>query len=51
VAFGQGLWTFLWFGGLALFAVLATIVIVRGGADLAALLRALRAGRATRARD
>jgi hypothetical protein len=36
------LWTLVWFGGLALFAVLSVIITVQGARDLKALLRALR---------
>jgi hypothetical protein len=36
------LWTLVWFGGLALFAVLSVIITVQGARDLKALLRGLR---------
>jgi hypothetical protein len=36
------LWTVVWFGGLALFAVLSVIITVQGARDLKALLRGLR---------
>jgi hypothetical protein len=42
MAFWQWLWTLVWFGGLALFAVLAVIITVQGARDLKALLRGLR---------
>lgn len=35
------LWTVLWFGGLALFTLLAVLVTVNGGKDMVALLRTL----------
>jgi hypothetical protein len=40
--FWRTLWTVLWFGGLALFAVLSVIITVQGARDLKALLRGLR---------
>jgi hypothetical protein len=43
--FWQWLWTALWFGGLGIFTVLALVVTVRAGLDLAALLRTLQAER------
>ncbi|MGD9519716.1 MAG: hypothetical protein AB7W28_09375 [Armatimonadota bacterium] len=36
------LWSLVWFGGLAIFSVLAVLVTVFGGADLIALLASLR---------
>jgi hypothetical protein len=44
MAFWQWLWTLLWFGGVALFALLSVIIIVRGAGDLRALLQGLREG-------
>ena len=43
MAFWQGLWTLLWFGGLALFTVISALVIVHGARDLKLLLQGLRA--------
>jgi hypothetical protein len=40
--FWKTLWTLLWFGGLALFAILSVVITVRGARDLRALLRSLR---------
>jgi hypothetical protein len=42
VAFWQGLWTLLWFGGLALFTVISALVIVHGARDLKLMLQGLR---------
>ncbi len=42
MAFWEWLWTLLWFGGLALYAILATVIALRGGQDLRALLHDLR---------
>lgn len=38
--FWQTLWTIVWFGGLAIFAALATVISIGGARDLAYLLRA-----------
>ena len=35
-------WTLLWFGGLALFAVLSVIITIQGARDLKALLQWIR---------
>jgi hypothetical protein len=40
--FWVGLWTVLWFFGLAVFSVLSVLVTVCGARDLTALLGALR---------
>ena len=40
--FWKTLWSLLWFGGLALFALLSVIITAQGARDLTALLRALR---------
>jgi hypothetical protein len=40
--FWSALWTFVWFGGLAVFSVLSVMVIIFGGADLTSLLASLR---------
>lgn len=42
MGFWQAFWSGVWFVGLGLFAVLAAVITVRGGQDLAALLRRLR---------
>jgi hypothetical protein len=42
VQFWVWLWTLLWFGGGAVFAVLAVVITIRGGQDLQALLQGLR---------
>lgn len=39
MAFWQTLWAVLWFGGLAVFAVLAAVITVQGAKDLRILLR------------
>ncbi|HQK93293.1 MAG TPA: hypothetical protein PLD23_07295 [Armatimonadota bacterium] len=41
MGFWKALWAVMWFGGLALFAVLAVIVTYRGALDVAALLKRL----------
>lgn len=42
MAFWKTLWTFVWFGGLTLFAVLAMIITIQGGRDLLRMLRGLQ---------
>ena len=40
--FWQTLWSVVWFGGLALFAMLSVIITVQGAKDLKALLQGLQ---------
>jgi hypothetical protein len=42
MGFWAWFWSAVWFVGLGLFAGMAVIITVRGGRDLAALLRQLR---------
>lgn len=39
MGFWQSLWTAVWFGGLAVFAILSVIVVFEGGKELRALLQ------------
>jgi hypothetical protein len=41
VAFWEGLWSLVWFGGLGLFALLSVIITVQGARDLKTLLRGI----------
>ncbi|NSW58196.1 MAG: hypothetical protein HPY44_19485 [Armatimonadetes bacterium] len=40
--FWVSLWAVVWFGGLAVFALLSVLVIMFGGADLVAMLSSLK---------
>jgi hypothetical protein len=40
--FWKWVWTLLWFGGLALFAVLSVVITIQGAADLKSLLDRIR---------
>lgn len=42
VEFWIALWTVVWFGGLALFTLLAIVVSIGAGKDVVSLLMALR---------
>ncbi len=42
MTFWSSLWTFTWFAGLGIFAVLSVLVVVFGAKDLVHLFRSLK---------